>query len=165
MPEAKPPDAPAAKGGESGASPSGGPSMLRGYLFRLIIDPANDAHFISCSGPRVRVVPIRQRGGGEVGVTHVLAGPVEHAEVICEAGMTTSSMLWDWFQKSQDGTPEPRNVSLVMLGPDGGERVRWNLNGAWPCEWSASPMHALGREIAIETLALCYEELTRGGKP
>jgi phage tail-like protein len=80
--------------------------------------------------------------------------------------MTTSPLLWNWFQKSLDGTPERRNVSLLYLGAGGvGERLRLNLNDAWPCEYRGAPVDSLCREIAIETLVLVYESLSRGGTP
>jgi phage tail-like protein len=166
MPEPTPPDAPPPGDGGAPEHPSAGISLLRTYQFRLIVDPTNDAHFIYCSGPVVRVVPVQYREGGESKITHLLPGPTEHSEIVCKFGMTTSAVLWNWFQKSLEGNPERRNVSLVMLGAGGvGERVRWNLNDAWPCEWRASPMDALGKEIAIGTLVLCYESLSRGGAP
>jgi phage tail-like protein len=146
--------------------PGGSIDLLRGYQFRLIVDPANEAQFTSCSAPGARVAPLHYRQGGESQIVHLFAGPTEYSEVICKYGMTTSPLLWNWFQKSLEGNPERRNVSLVMLGASGvGERVRWNLNDAWPCEWRGAPLDALGKEIAIETLCLVYESLTRGGTP
>lgn len=166
MPDPQPPEAPPAGDGGAPEHPGAGVSLLRKYQFRLIVDPANEAHFIYCSAPAVRVPPIPYREGGEGKIVRLFAGFPEYREVICRFGMTTSPLLWNWFQKSLEGAPERRNVSLVMLGAGGvGERVRWNLNDAWPCEWQASPMDALGREIAIGTLVLCYESLTRGGAP
>jgi len=162
MPDPKPPDAPA----EEGRQPAGGPELLRGYQFRIIIDATNDAHFIQCSAPAARVTPIRYREGGESKIVRLFAGPVENSELVCRFGMTRSPLLWNWFSKSLEGLPERRNVSLVMLGANGvGERARWNLNDAWPCEYRGAPLDALGREIAIDTLCLVYESLTRGGAP
>jgi phage tail-like protein len=36
---------------------------------------------------------------------------------------------------------------------------RWNLIGAWPCEWFGAPLNALGNDLAIETLSLAYDRL------
>jgi len=167
MPEPKPPDEPAGgAGGGQEDHPSAGLSLLRGYQFRLIVDPANEAHFTQCTAPGARVTPVRYREGGESKIVRLFAGQTEFSEVVCRYGMTTSPLLWSWFKKSLDGTPERRNVSLLYLGAGGvGERVRWNLNDAWPCEWRAAPLDALGQEIAIETLVLVYESITRGGAP
>lgn len=166
MPDPTPPEAPPTGGPGGQEHPSAGVSPLRGYQFRLIVDPTNDAYFTSCSAPAARVVPLQFRAGGEAQIVHLFPGPIEYAEVICRYGMTTSPMLWNWFQQSLQGAPERRNVSLVMLGQGGtGERVRWNLNDCWPCEWRGAPLDAMGREFAVETLCLCYESLTRGAAP
>lgn len=165
MPEPKPPETPPAEAPAGQAAHPDG-MVLRGYRFRLIIDPTNEAHFTYCSAPSVRVTPLRYCEGGESKIVRLFAGPPEYSELVCRYGMTTSPLMWNWFQKTLDGTPERRNISLVMLGPGGvGERVRYNMNDAWPCGFSASPADACGREIAIETLCLVYESLTRGGAP
>jgi phage tail-like protein len=41
------------------------------------------------------------------------------------------------------------------------EVLRWNLDNAWPCEWSGVSFDALGREVAIEELKLSFDTLTR----
>jgi len=42
---------------------------------------------------------------------------------------------------------------------------RWNLIGAWPCEWSGAPLDALGKELAIESLSLAYDQLKLDDAP
>ena len=56
----------------------------------------------------------------------------------------------------------PGRTDLIVLGPGGvGERLRWNLNDCWPCEFRGVSLDALGREVAVETLSLVYESVTR----
>ena len=40
------------------------------------------------------------------------------------------------------------------------ERVRWNLQNAWPSKWVGPELKASANEIAIETLEICHEGIT-----
>ncbi len=58
------------------------------------------------------------------------------------------------------GSAFRRSVTIEQHGASG-LIVKWNLFNAWPCEWNASPLDALGSEVAIERITLCYERVTR----
>ena len=162
MPDAKPAETPAPEGG-GGNQPGNRVDPFRGYNFMLKIDGVNEAHFTQCTGIGIKVSPIRFREGGESKIVHVLPGPLEYAEVTLKYGLTQSPELWTWFNSALQGTPERKNVSVIMLGPSGkGEGLRWDLIDAWPSEWRGAPLDALGMEIAIESLTLVYESVGRG---
>ncbi len=162
MPDPKPAPTPPADGGAAPPGPAGRVDPFRGYNFRILVDQVNEGHFVQFSGVGIKVHPVRYREGGENSIVHQLAGPVDYAEVVLKFGLTQSPELWNWFKKSLEGKPEPRHVSIIMLGPGGtGERLRLNLNDAWPCEFRGAPLDALGREVAVETLGLVYESVTR----
>jgi phage tail-like protein len=156
-PEAPPPEQPA------GAQPGGQLEMFRGYNFNLLIDGINAGHFLFCSELQVKVAALRYREAGAGPVVRRLPGPVSHADVTLRCGFTQSPELWTWFLASMSGLPQRKNVSILMLDVDGvTERLRWNLNECWPSEWKVHPLDALGQEIAIASLTMVYESLTRG---
>ena len=41
------------------------------------------------------------------------------------------------------------------------EVVRWNFVRAWPTKWEGPAFNAKGNDIAIDTLVLAHEGLTR----
>jgi phage tail-like protein len=160
MPDPKPVDAPP-KGNAAGAVAQRA-DPYRSYNFTLQIDQQSEGYFTQCSGLGIRVTPIRYREGGDGRTVHQLAGPVDYGEITLRYGLTDSRTLFDWLLKSVEGNPVRKNVSLIMQGVDGtGERLRWNLRDAWPCEWRGAPLDALGREIAIESLTLVCEAVER----
>lgn len=134
----------------------------RAFNFKLEIRGVVEGHFTDCSGLGVRVHPIRYREGGTGQVVRSIPGQVEYAEVTLRYGLTKSRELWDWFLKSIQGTVERRNVSVIMLEPNGvDEALRWNLLNAWPSEWRGAALDAMGREAAIEELKLAFDTLER----
>ena len=134
----------------------------RAYNFKLEIQGVTEGHFAECSGMEVKVHPISYREGGNAQVVHRLPSFVEYGDISLRYGLTNSRELWDWFLTSVRGKVERRNVSIVMLDGDGvTEVMRWNLINAWLSEWRGTPLNALEKEVAIETLTLVFETLER----
>jgi phage tail-like protein len=135
----------------------------RNYNFKLEIQGVTEGHFTACSGLGVRVKPIRYREGGIGQVVRAIPGSVDFSDVTLKYGLTKSRDLWDWLMKTVAGQVERRNVSIIVLEPNGAdEGLRWNLLRAWPSEWRGAPLDAIGNHIAIEELTLAFDTLERG---
>jgi phage tail-like protein len=134
----------------------------RAYNFKLEIQGVTEGHFTECTGLGVKVSDIKYREGGVNQIVRRLPGHVDYADVTLRYGLTSSAELWNWFMTSVNGKVERRNVSIVMLAPDGvTEALRWNLIAAWPSEWRGAPLDAMAQEAAIESLTLVFESLDR----
>jgi phage tail-like protein len=136
----------------------------RSYNFRLEIADVARGHFMRVSGLGFRVAPIRVREGGKNQIVHQLAGPVEYAEVTLSYGLVKadSETLWTWLNSAIGGRPTRKNVSIIMLANNGyDDVVHWHLNDAWATAWRGAELDALGREVAVESLSLVYESITR----
>ncbi|MBZ4419325.1 phage tail protein [Myxococcus sp. RHSTA-1-4] len=162
MADAKAPEAPPPEQ-EAGAQPGALVDPFRAYNFKLLIDGVSEGHFTQCTGLQVKVSALHFREGGAGPVVRRLPGPVSYGDVTLRYGLTSSPELWAWFLASVNGVPQRKNVSVLMLDIDGvTERLRWNLNEAWPTEWKAHPLDALGQQIAIDSLTLVFESISRG---
>ena len=162
MAEAKPPESPP-PAQDAGAQPGALVDPFRTYNFKLLIDGVNEGHFTQFSAIKAKVGVIRYREGGGGAAVRKLAGPLELGEVTLSYGLTQSSELWDWFQASAAGEPQRKNVSVLLMGPDGvTEKKRWNLLAAWPTEWNAPALDALGDTVAIESIVITFESFNRG---
>jgi phage tail-like protein len=134
----------------------------RAYNFKLEIQGVTEGHFTECSGLEVKVQTLEYREAGTSQGVRKLPGRTEYAAVTLRYGLTRSTDLWSWFQKSVQGEVERRNVSILLLGPEGvNEVLRWNLIDAWPSGWRGMPLDAQSREVAIETLTLAFDRLER----
>lgn len=134
----------------------------KGYNFKLTIQGITEAHFTECSGLGAKIEVIDYRAGGEGQIIRRLPGQVQYLEVTFRYGLSDSKSLFDWFIEICRGNIERKNVSVVMLGDDGQQQgPQWDLFDAWPTEWRATDLNALGKEVAIETLKLAYERLER----
>jgi phage tail-like protein len=152
----------AQKKADEGAAKVGAiPELYRNYNFMLSSKEMGEVRFTECFGLGLRITPIRYRESGANQIVRTLPGPLEYSEVTLRYGLTKTPALWLWLKDVMDGGVPRRNISIAMLDLKGVEALRWNLDNAWPCEWSGVSFDALGREVAIEELKLSFDSLTR----
>lgn len=75
--------------------------------------------------------------------------------------MTGDNEMADWFRTVQNGTVERRDLTISLLNAEFEPTVTWKLANAWPRKISASDLNAQANEIAIETLEIVCERITR----
>lgn len=136
---------------------------LRDYNFIVDLGAGDRVLFTECYGLGARVTPIRFRSGGSGETVRYLTGRVDYHEATFRYGVTQSaSVLWDWFQEAMRGVVKRREVSVVMLQPDGvTPEFNINLSGAWITQLTAPTLNAAGTEAAIEEIKLIYEGISR----
>lgn len=140
--------------------------IFRNYNFIVNMVPGGDAYFTEVEGLSIAVSKIAYREGGSAGggvaPVRKLPGQVEYGDVTLRWGLTADRAIWDWLMKTVEGNVERRLVSIIMRPPNGGpEQTRWNLDKAWPCLWRGAKLDGLAQGVAIETLVLAHEGLTR----
>ena len=158
MPEPAAPQPPA----QPAAAGPGFKDPYGAFNFKLVIQGVTQGHFIGLEGLGASVESHEYREGGDGPVVHHLAGRVKYQPVTLHYGLTASKELWQWFESALKGDVQRRNVSIVVLGPDGiTEAVRYNLDKAWPTSWSGSTLDALRGDTAVEHCTLRYERIER----
>ena len=144
------------------ASPGNLVDPYRAYNFKLLINNVTEGHFTEVGGLGVKVETISYREAGNNSVVRAIPGRVTYTPVTLRFGLTSSVDLWEWLMTAVEGKVSRRNVSIVMLDSSGAaEALRWNLVNAWPQEWYGSPLDAMSRELAVETLVLAHDGIQR----
>lgn len=133
----------------------------KNFRFLVEIDQVVQAGFSDCSGLGISVEVIQYREGGDVATVRKLPGKVTYPDIVLKWGVTDSRELYDWHFEVVQGTVERRPVSIILIGDDGEEKVRWNLYDAWPSVWKGPDFSGLGKDVAIESLTLVCERIER----
>ena len=133
----------------------------RSFNFMVEIDGITRAGFRECSGLDTSQDPIDYREGTDLLTTRRLPGLNKYANISLKWGVTDDTELWDWRQAAMDGTVQRKNGSIVLLDETGTEKVRWNFREGWPTKWTGPSFNATGSEVAIETLEIVHEGLTK----
>jgi len=133
----------------------------RSFNFLVEIDGITQAGFQECSGLDSQTASIDFRLGDDPMHMRKLTGLNTFSAISLKRGVTDSDELWKWRQTVVDGKTERRNGSIVLLDEKGAEKLRWNFSNAWPSKWTGPSFNATGNTIAVESLEIMHEEITR----
>ena len=133
----------------------------RSHSFRLEIDGIERGGFRECSGLDSTNAPIDYREGDDALTLHRIPGMTSFSAITLRWGISDDADLYEWRQQVIDGAVDRRNGSVVLLDDTGEEKVRWNFVSAWPSKWTAPTFNATGNEVAIESLEITHEGLSR----
>ena len=131
------------------------------FNFLVEIDGITRAAFHEVSGFDSTIDVIEHREGGENTTVRKLPGMTKHSNIVLKWGLTDDTDLFNWHRDVVNGKVQRRNGSIVLLDRQGQERMRWNFVNAWPSKWDGPDFNAEGNDIAIETLELTHEGVTR----
>jgi phage tail-like protein len=131
------------------------------FNFLVEIDGITQAGFQECSGLDSQTASVDYREGGDPNHVRKLPGMNSFTPISLKRGITDSDELWKWRLTAVDGKAERRNGSVVLLDDKGTEKLRWNFSNAWPSKWTGPAFSSAGNAVAVETLEITHEELTR----
>lgn len=133
----------------------------RGFNFKVEILGIVQAGFQECGGLDSQTGVVEYRNGDDPRMNRKLNGLNSFSPISLKRGVTDSDELYQWHLSGVTGTPDRRNGSIILLDESGQERIRWSFHRAWISKWSGPAFNAMGNAIAIESLEICHEEITR----
>ena len=89
-----------------------------------------------------------------------LSGQSKYSVIILKWGITDDHSLWDWHKDVTDGKIERKKGSVVLMS-SGKEKTRWNFTNGWPAKWTGPSFNATANEVAVETLEIVHEGVTK----
>ncbi|MFN8524434.1 MAG: phage tail protein [Chloroflexota bacterium] len=134
---------------------------IRNFRFRVEIDGILDAGFTEASGFDSSTDVIEYREGKDPAHVRKLPGLNKFGDVTLKYGVTGDTRLFEWRKEIVDGRLDRRTVYIVAFDENGDERVRWQCRNAWPSRLDPSDYNARGNDVAIDTLTITCEEVTR----
>ncbi|MCB1742641.1 MAG: phage tail protein [Gammaproteobacteria bacterium] len=145
------------------------PATVRGILERVHPTPAfvveRDGvvvgYFTEVSGLGSETEVIEFREGGNSELIRKLPGLTRYPDVTLKRGLSTDLTLWTWRDEVVTGALARSTVTISLVRRDGRVVSRWELINAWPSKISGPSLKADGNDVALETLTLSHEGLTR----
>jgi len=135
---------------------------FRGFNFIVEINGIQKAGFRECSGLDASTDVAEYREGKDAGnIARKLTGLNKHSNIVLKWGITDDHSLWDWRKKVIDGKTERQPGSIILNDETGAEKVRWNFVEGWPTKWTGPSFNATSNDVAIETLEIVHEGLTK----
>lgn len=132
------------------------------YNYKVLIDGEEEAGFSEVSAPDITSDPVEYREGNMAGKTPgKQPGILKYSNVTLKRGTTESRVFADWMKEIQNGKAPRRTVVITLMDDEMKEVASWQLEKAWPTRYSAPDFNATSNEVAIESLELVCEGITR----
>jgi phage tail-like protein len=125
-----------------------------GYRFAVEIQGLVVGWFTECSGLSFERAVLPHEEGGVNDRVHQLPGRVQRTSLTLKRGLADSKLMAWFLQGQYDGAATRRDVSILLLGADGKEAQRWDLQGVYPRKWQGAGPIAGSNQVAVETIEI-----------
>jgi phage tail-like protein len=131
------------------------------FRFQLRIDDLPVAGFSNCSGLQLETEVLDYPEGGLNTNMLKFPGRTKQVNLVLKRGIVDRK-LWDWYFDLTRGKVTFHNGSIVIQDASGQDDVmEWVFTRAFPTKWVGPELNAMQSSIAVETLELCHEGLSR----
>ncbi len=132
------------------------------YNYDVSIDGASVGGFSEVSAPDISSDPIEYREGNfAVNTVGKQPGLIKYENITLKWGMTDSMELYNWMKEVEGGTINRKTVVISLQDDTHKEIAKWTVISAWPTKYTATDFNATSNEVAVETLVLAHEGVTR----
>ena len=140
-------------------------NLLTTSRFLLEIDGIIQAGFSEVTIPESSVEIIQYRNGDDPSIMQNIVGQQKVTALVLKTGVTfdaaASLELANWHKDTVNGKISQKNVSIIMQDHEGREGARFNIVNGIASKYTVSPLNSKNNEIAIETLEIANEGITR----
>lgn len=132
------------------------------FRYKVEIDGIEAGGFSEVTGSDITIEPIEYREGDMTAETPMkVPGLKKYGNITLKQGMTDSKAMYDWLSAGVQGSVERKTVTITLLNDTQTPAASWQAINAWPTKYTAPDFNATASEIAIETLEIVHEGLTR----
>lgn len=132
------------------------------FRFKLEIEGIEAGGFTEVSGFDATIEPIEYREGNMATETPLkVAGLRKYGNITLKKGFVTGAVLYDWLAKGLTGAVERKTVTVSLLDEAQAVVASWQVINAWPTKYTAPDFNATANEIAMESLELAHEGMTK----
>jgi phage tail-like protein len=131
------------------------------FRYRMEIEGISVAGFSEVTGFDSSIDVTEYREGNMVPTPMKVQGLRKYGNITLKWGTTDSKELYDWMMKGVDGFVERKTVTITLLDEMPADVASWQIINAWPCKYTVPDFNATSSEVAIETLELAHEGMTR----
>ncbi len=134
---------------------------FRSFNFQLEIDGIPLGAFSEASGLTAEGDSVDYREGTDrQNNVRKLVGLRKYSNITLKRGYTTDTSLWQWYTSAVNGTPDRRNVTIVLMNESRQPVLRWHAENAWVNKIEGPSFKATGNEVAMESVEIVHEGLS-----
>ena len=117
--------------------------------------------FSEASGFDASIDVIEYREGDMVQTPMKLPGLKKYGNITLKQGVADSMVMYEWMIAGVEGEVERKTITITILDETETATASWQVINAWPAKYTAPDFNATASEVAIETLEIAHEGMTR----
>lgn len=134
---------------------------FRNFRFRVEIDGILQAGFSEATGFDSSIDVIDYREGNDPMHVRKLPGLTKYGNINLKWGITDSMELYNWHRDVTSGNIKRKNISIIIVDETGNDKARWEFINTWPTKYDPTDLNAKGNDVAIESIEIVHEGMTR----
>lgn len=131
------------------------------FRYRVTVDET-EMGFSEVTGYEASIEAIDYREGNTATLNPLrVAGKRSYGNITLKWGVTKNKELYDWMAQGMTGAVVRKTVAITLMDDAGTDQASWKIINAFPVKYSGPEFNATSSEVAIESLELAHEGLTR----
>ena len=90
-----------------------------------------------------------------------LPGLKKYGNITLKQGVADSMVMYEWMIAGVEGEVERKTITITIFDETDTATASWQVINAWPAKYTAPDFNATSSEVAIETLEIAHEGMTR----
>ncbi len=131
------------------------------FRYKVEIDGLDAGGFSEVSGFDASIDVMEYREGDMVQTPMKIPGLKKYGNITLKQGLADSMVLYEWLIAGVNGAVERKTITITLLDEEEAPAASWQVINAWPAKYTAPDFNATSSEIAIETLEIAHEGMTR----
>ena len=131
------------------------------FRYKVEIDGLEAGGFSEASGFDASIDVIEYREGDMVQTPMKVPGLKKYGNITLKQGVADSMVMYEWMIAGVEGEVERKTITITIRDETETAAASWQVINAWPTKYTAPDFNATSSEIAIETMEIAHEGMTR----
>ena len=131
------------------------------FNYKVEIDGLEAGGFSEVTGFDASIDVIEYREGDMTQTPIKIPGLKKYGNITLKQGLVDSMVLYEWMTAGLEGDVERKTLTITLLDIAGSPAASWQIINAWPVKYTAPDFNATSSEVAIESLEIAHEGMTR----
>ena len=131
------------------------------FRYEVEIDGIAAGGFSEVTGFDASIDVMEYREGDMVQTPMKIPGLKKYGNITLKKGLADSRALYDWLDEGVTGEVNRKTITITLLDAAKTAVASWRVLHAWPIQYTAPGCNATSSEVAVESLEIAHEGMTR----
>lgn len=131
------------------------------FRYKVEIDGLEAGGFSEVTGFDASIDVMEYREGDMVQTPMKIPGLKKYGNITLKQGLADSMVLYEWIAEGVNGAVQRKTITITLLDEEEAPAASWQIINAWPMKYTAPDFNATSSEVAIESLEIAHEGMTR----